>query len=372
MNIGTNQSKYLAPCRERIGGISVATERRGRRLSWGPTISVAVGILALFAVVPAEGRTHRTATVTIESAPPGALVSIWETAQPTDESYCVVAGETPLTREFKFGKKQKRLWIRLEKRGFAAKAEAIDLATRNLSVTLEPIADPGAPRAVRSIFIPEPQFDVTLRGFSKEQHSESKSLAGRKVLGRTIRDQLAPVFDVATGTSADEAKCLRSVWRDAHSAMAMVDPIRHAYRTTAPRLETRTARKALRQWGESNGVDAILLVSGHQNQETAGMKAGKVGLSVAGTAASYGAGYSNAISNGDSFFTYSIFLPSFAEGVGLEALMLECATGEILWINKGVWRALSFDQSDRVGQVVTDLLSGIELLNETRKEEETQ
>ena len=141
--------------------------------------------------------------------------------------------------------------------------------------------------------------------------------------------------------------------------MELVDPIRLPFLSTPPRLETRSARETVRSFGEIAGVDAVLLVEGKQNQETGGMKAGKVGLTIAGTAASFGAGYGRALSSGDSFFTYTVFLPSFAEGALLRAALVHCATGEVLWLNKGLWKAIPFDQPERVREVVADLLTGL-------------
>lgn len=92
------------------------------------------------------------------------------------------------------------------------------------------------------------------------------------------------------------------------------------------------------------------------------MKAGKVGIMAAGTAASFAAGYSRAAAAGDSFFAYTVYLPSFSEGIALRAVLVHCATGEVLWVNKGLWRPLPWDRPERIREVAADLLTGIAAL----------
>ena len=79
----------------------------------------------------------------------------------------------------------------------------------------------------------------------------------------------------------------------------------------------------------------------------------------AGTAASYGAGYGRAIESGDSVFVYNVYLPSSTGGTTLDAVLVDAATGEVLWINRGLYPPLDPDKSDRLAALVADLLTGL-------------
>ena len=82
-------------------------------------------------------------------------------------------------------------------------------------------------------------------------------------------------------------------------------------------------------------------------------------MAVVGTANSYAAGYSRAVANGDSYFAYNVITPHFAEGAALNAVMIDCRSGEIVWANNGVWRPIAFDTPAAVDQVMADLLFGL-------------
>lgn len=101
------------------------------------------------------------------------------------------------------------------------------------------------------------------------------------------------------------------------------------------------------------------MISGKQNLETAGMVIGKIGVSAAGTAASFGGAYANAVSNGDTWFVYAAYLPSFAQGTLVKATLIDCATGEVLWINKGIWGAINFEDPEEMGKLAKDLFSNL-------------
>jgi len=273
---------------------------------------MAIGTLALCVTEPGFGRTKRKARLTVESVPSGALVTVRGASEPSEGTYRVVAGETPLTKEFGFGK-ETSVWLQLQKRGFKPKVVEVSPTMGRVVVRLDPIegvagAEPQSSVPVRRIAVLDPDFEVTLRKFSSEERSESKSVAGQLALKKALQAQLGPEFEVVADLAGAKEISLKPVWRDARSAMVLGDPIGYAYLPTAPHLETRTARHRLRQLGEALGVDALLVVAGHQNQETGGMKAGKVGIMAAGTAASFASGYGNAMSRGDSFFTYNIYL----------------------------------------------------------------
>ncbi|MCP4898543.1 MAG: hypothetical protein GY906_16335, partial [bacterium] len=262
----------------------------GRADEWRSLVAAAViGIFLIVAAQPGFGKTRKEAELTVESIPSGALVTIRKTSEPTKGTHRVVAGETPLSKRFKFSKKS-TTWLQLEKRGFEAMTIEVNSTTGHVMARLIPVEDRSInelqpPPLVERISVLEPAFDVTLRKFSSEEHSDSKSASGRKALSETIRAQLSNYFTVVSDWTDSEEISLSSVWRDARSAMVLGDPIGHAYLAIAPRLETRTARRKLQQFGEELGIDALLIVAGHQNEETGGMKAGKVGIMVAGTAA---------------------------------------------------------------------------------------
>jgi F0F1-type ATP synthase membrane subunit c/vacuolar-type H+-ATPase subunit K len=320
-------------------------------------------------MVPAAAGPPRKATLTVKSVPSGALVSVHATIETPGEGHRIVAGETPLTRQFEFGKAQ-RLWLELEKRGFEPQIVEVTPATGAVSVTLMARGiGPAAPAEVARVALIEPDVGVIRRGFSKEHRSEEGSEIASRAIGTALRTVLAGRYEIVATPAQLEPSPLKSLWRDARTAMELLDPIRLPYLAAAPRLETRSAREAVRQLGEAIDADALLLVDGKQNEETGGMRAGKVGIAVAGTAASFASGYSRAATSGDSFFTYNVVLPSFAEGLALRALLVHCASGEVLWLDKGLWRPVPFDRSDRVQEVVADILAGLGAPPDLKEEE---
>ena len=82
-------------------------------------------------------------------------------------------------------------------------------------------------------------------------------------------------------------------------------------------------------------------------------------MSVIGTANSYAAGYSRAMARGDSFFAYNVITPRFAQGAALNAVMVDCRSGEIVWANNGIWRPIDFNTPAAVDHVLADLLFGL-------------
>jgi hypothetical protein len=71
------------------------------------------------------------------------------------------------------------------------------------------------------------------------------------------------------------------------------------------------------------------------------------------------------MSSGSDFFTYTIYLPSFAEGMGLEALLLDTRDNTIRWANKGMWKPLPVARPEIAEAVAADLLTGIETVLST-------
>jgi|GEM_PF-3562391 len=343
-------------CKRPFKEASMASHTRPRpRARTRLTATLAVATLAL----PVVAGSPRKAELTVESAPSGALVSVHETSEPGADGPRVVAGETPLTRLFDFGKAQ-RLWLEVERRGFEPQVVEVTPATGTVAVTLAPLEGGPIPsQPVARIAVVEPDVSVVKRGFANEQRSAEESAAASRAVGAAVRTLLGGRYEVVDPSTGFEAVPLRSLWRDARTAMELLDPIRLPYLASAPRLETRSAREAARSLAEAAGVDALLLVDGKQNEETGGMRAGKVGIMVAGTAASFASGFSRASAAGDSFFTYNVYLPSFAEGLALRALLVHGATGDVLWLDKGLWKPVPFNQPDRVQGVASDLLAGL-------------
>lgn len=313
------------------------------------------------------GKKHR-AMLEVESVPAGALVTVRETKEIAPTAGRTAAGETPLEKTFDFGKAG-QLWIEVEKRGYAPAVVAVSEESRHVTVTLEKIvssADSGKAdfslSTISRIALSLPEIEVIERRFSRESVSVERSAAAERAVVDRIRAFFSASPEVVEVQPSEElgSKVLKSLWRDGRTAMELMDPIRLAYLAEAPVLETRSGRNAALAVGEHSAAEVVLLISGKQNRETGSMKAGKIGLTAAGTAASYGSAYSSAAASGDSFFVYNIYLPSFAQGTILKAVLVDCSSGEVLWVNKGVWGAIDFSDPEQVDAVIKDLLRGLD------------
>ncbi len=299
--------------------------------------------------------------VTVQTVPADALVSVHKSGSPGKVQARVVAGHTPLTKEFDFGK-AKRLWLEFEKRGYATKTVEITPEKDNWTIELEPLGPAtasvqAAPTAeVRRIAVAT-EAQVYRRSFSKENNSPEESHAAAKSLSTALLEKLGSKWD-AVSVSDTDSETLNPLWRDAHGLFELLDPVRLRYLPPAF-LETRSARESARKLGERTGADALLLVSLRQTVETKGMIVGKTAIMAGGTAASYGAGYANAVSNHQSFFVYTVYLPDFAQGAAINAVLIDCRTGEILWANRGMWKPLRFENSVQLTPVFNDLLLGL-------------
>ncbi len=297
----------------------------------------------------------RRAVLGVESEPSGALVSVHE--QPPAASYGerVVAGETPVTRNLDFGR-QRRLWLELEHRGYAAKVVEVTPASGHVSVELEPVVGVSEVPSIGSVVVVEPAMEAIERRFASEATSDELSaLLADALQDAAVEELRGHIVVRPAGPSAQVS--MRSIWRELRTAARRLDPIRLSYLSVAPCLESRAALEAVRQLGELSGADAVLLVSGQQNRETGGMKAGKIGVLVAGTAASYASAYGRAVANGNDLFTYTAYLPTSADGLAVTAILVHCASGEIVWMNMGVWPPIARNDPDRVRAVVSDLLA---------------
>jgi hypothetical protein len=321
-------------------------------------------LLALGVSTPvAAGKRH--AELRVESSPPGALVSVSTLGDSSPGSFLTIAGETPLTKTFTFPKKYDLL-LRFEKTGFHPKIVDVSLGVTRVSVELAPLStEIVEPKPVRILALVRPEIEVIRRGFSAEHEDESAGNAAADAIRGAVRRHLDDEVEIVEFRGPDDGRILRPLWRDVQTQMEFADPIRLPYLAVTPSLESRAAREALLELVEETGADAVLFVAGKTNVETGGMKAGKIGIMVAGTANSFASGYSSAMSSGSDFFTYTIYLPSFAEGMGLEALLLDTRDNTIRWANKGMWKPLPVARPEIAEAVAADLLTGIETVLST-------
>ena len=335
---------------------------RGRGLQPRPPSVLAALLVALCCSGAADARRPRLeVALQVGSTPPGALVSVHRTATPAESGPRTVAGTTPLATTLDLGE-ERRLWLELERRGFRPQMVEIGPESSSLHVELTPVVGEvaGAPSkgGPLRIAVLEPELTVIRRGFAHESVDEEASRALGLALAAAVRGILAERGAELVADHAGVAP--KALWRDARTAMRMLDPVRLPYLSEAPRLETRSGRNAAAAVGDQIGADALLLVTGKENLETGGMKVGKVGLSVAGTAASYGSAHSAASARGDSFFVYNVFVPTFAQGLVVQALLVDVASGEVRWLDGGLWRPVSPADTESLTALAADLLAGLE------------
>jgi PBP1b-binding outer membrane lipoprotein LpoB len=305
----------------------------------------------------------------VVTTPSNALVSVHDSGDASPAGIRKIAGTTPVEKTFDFGKSG-QIRLEIEKRGYAPHTETISSDTGTISIDLERIRNQNgewvkeyAFPAVNRILLAPPRVEIIERGFSSEEKSEEKSSLACEEVKKGIGRYFSGRYEVINPetTSADR-KLLRSIWREVRSAVEMLDPIRLRYLAEPVFLETKSGIMAARRLGQRYDAEVILFVSGKQNVETAGMLAGKIGGSVLGTATSFAGGYSRAVANGDSFFVYNVYIPQFAEGTLLKAALIDCDSGEILWLNKGLWGQFAFAEADSLKTVMADLLAGIDRL----------
>ncbi len=326
------------------------------------------GVVALFTAMPASGARRHEALLRVGSIPTGALVSVHASPDFGELDPRVVAGTTPVEATFDFGR-EGRVWLEVEHRGFLPRVVEVGHDAGQVEVVLEPAPErtPAAVPTVKpsvdaTVALVAPDLTVIHRRFSREEESPEDSAAAGVAVAAATAASLGDTWRITSWPESDDddARALRSLWRDARTVMELIDPIRLPYLTDAPRLETRSGRAAARRLGERAGADALLLIAGKQNEEKGSMVTGKIAMGVVGTATSYASAYSNATARGDSFFVYNVVLPTFAEGLVLHAVLISCADGEILWVNRGLWKPVDFADRDQVAVTVADLLSGTE------------
>lgn len=304
--------------------------------------------------------------VKVQSTPPDALISAQQADDQPAKDVRKVAGSTPLEKKLEFPA-DNRLRLQVEKRGYVAQTVEVTPDSGTVSVTLQRMKDSNGQDAkeyavppIRRLLVPAPDFELIKRGFASEAVSADDSRAASEALAAATSNAFSERFEVVSiPASADDMRLLKAVWRDGRTAMELVDPIRLKYLPTAPYLETKSARDAVTQLGARHQGEAVLLVSGRQSRETAGLMLGKVGLSLAQTGASYGAGYNMAVSTGSSWFLYHIATPDFTEGTLLRAALIDCTSGEILWVNRGLWGTIDFADPEDNTHWTADLFAGL-------------
>jgi hypothetical protein len=322
-------------------------------------------LLCGWAALLAGCATTQKHTLKIETIPVDALVTVCSAPFQDGSRMKKIAGATPIVKELTFGK-DNQLWLEIEKRGYETAKVAVKPDTADLNVALTRMTDAkGAPVAVyafpevKRILIAEPDFKVILRGFSSETVSDEQSRLARQALIQGVQRFFDAQYETAALPPATKSRPLRAVWRDVRTRMEFINPIRLKYQPRPVILETAGGQRAAADLGRQYQADVLLFITGKENIETKGMLAGKFGMSVIGTANSYAAGYSRAMARGDSYFAYNVITPRFAQGAALNAVMVECRSGEIVWANSGIWRPIAFNTPAVVDHVLADLLFGL-------------
>lgn len=303
--------------------------------------------------------------ISVDSSPTDALVTIYKEQDGKDLQNKKIAGATPMSKEFEFGK-DNQLWFEFEKRGYITQRVSARPDTDKLEITLDRLLDSdGVPvptysfPEINRILCAVPKFKIIERGFSSESVSQDKSHLAQMELIDGARRFFGPEKEIILVPTSSDPRRLRTIWRDVKNVLEYIDPIRLKYQPEPLRLETKSSRSAAKHLGNQYHADVILLFAGKQNKETAGMLAGKIGMTAIGTANSYSAGYSRAMAQGDSYFVYNIYTPHFAQGAMIHAVMIDCRTGEIIWANRGGWPPIAFNRPEAVDQVLQDLLFGL-------------
>lgn len=331
-----------------------------------PTLlAILGGLLLVFSGCSAPPQNmHR---LKVETSPADAMVSLSASGEFSDQSGRTIAGPSPLEKDFNFGASN-RLWLEIERRGYQPEVVEVQPETKRVDIQLTPLRDENTGLAIKDhtlagitrIAVLHPDFEIINRKFSCEEVDQVASQQARDTLIEEIRRYFTAQCEIAVPTPAPQnGKLLKSLWRDTRPAMEFLDPIRLPYLPRPPYLETKSSRHAARELGEQENAQALLLITGKQNRESASLVAGKIGMTVVGSASSYAGSYSRAAARGDSFFVYNVYTPTFAQGTLLSAALIDSSSGEVLWINKGLWGAIPFHDPNIVKSILEDLFFGL-------------
>ena len=141
--------------------------KKERPIAYPKFLVVVVAYLAVAMCAPLATAGKRDVEVRVESNPPGALVSVHQNGDADLGGGMIVAGETPLTKTFRFPKKS-NLWLRFEKTGFDPLVVEIKLDASRVSVDLAPL-DGGfvEPEPVMVLALVSPDLTLVKRSFAK-------------------------------------------------------------------------------------------------------------------------------------------------------------------------------------------------------------
>ena len=285
--------------------------------------------------------------LTIDTAQDDALVSIHKTVERPSTDTGEITGLTPLDKEFDFGKTG-QLWFEIERRGYKRHFEKAVPETGKISVNMEKIKGPNGeavqdyafPKISRILLAP-PNVKIIERGFSSEGVSEEKTNIAREELTKGISSAFSDTITVVSVEStAVNRKLLRPLWRDIRSAKELLNPARLKYMAQPPFLETKSSCKAAKKLGKKYDSEVMLFISGKQNLETSGMTMGIIGLKMTSQALSK--------TSVPQFTNPDMYTPHLGEGLFLKTALIDCKSGEILWISHGYWQ-----------QIINDLLVSI-------------
>lgn len=280
----------------------------------------AVLALCFFCFTGCVSKSSRIETsLNITSHPSVALCSLHQCKKEHPGKQIVVCGTTPVQSSAP-SNHNIPLWLRVEKRGYKPFVQQVMPGEQlTLDVKLESadsskcrIDSGNPPGAITKIAVLMPRIAYILRGtFSNETETDISRVMGEaaarsitQTTDRHVPARLAP-------QNPSNSDTIRSLWRDSRTAMAVVDPIRMAYFTCPATLETRSGRQNAMAFGKQQKADAVLIISGRIDRESASLVFHKSCFHALGTASSYAAGYNTAVSSGHSSFFLLIHKASY-------------------------------------------------------------
>lgn len=313
--------------------------------------------LLLLLLLLAAGCNAKKAVIPVASIPPGALATVHYGPKIQESRYSMPLGTTPVEATVDFGRHD-HLWLAVEQRGYAPAVIRITPESAGIDAVLDPFPDPPPETVARSILVATPRLDIVHRGTVSNTVSRTEQDQAAQALGAALAARLG---DRAAGPFPDEraASLLKPLWRDGRVLMETADPVRVSFMASPPVLETTTSRRAAGRLGELFQRDAVLIVQGRQSLETGSLVTSKIGLHVAGTAASLASAQGRAMARGDSSFAYTVYTPSFSQGFGFSAILVHCRTGTVLWMNRGILPAIDFTARDAVDGVAEIILTNL-------------
>ncbi len=233
----------------------------------------------------------------------------------------------------------------------------------NLAPADETVCPPNTTQLLNGsdeILVLMPRIKVIARGTLGNETSQQENSRVSGIIGRGLTAELQKIKParMLDEKSLGGKRC-NALWRDGRTAMEIVDPVRFSYAACPVRLETASGRKTALKIGREYNAKAVMLISGKVDYEQGSLVASKIGMNILGTAASFAGGYGRAMSNHQSYFTYTVYTPQFTDGTWINALLVDTDTGEILWMNKGLWHINDFSKPDDVKKMIKQLLTNL-------------